>query len=1228
MNIKNSLCQKTPHYVPEPKTNSIFLPNKKIYNTENGIILTVLFTTLLSLGFTPVTPLIQNKGGTTLTNLLSNYDATSASSTKAPYATGCAGTTWYNLFNTSNNATVATCGTGWTGTGTAASPRAYTFNGSTDRITAGTLLTGSAQAALEAWVKPASATASGTVIMGNGGGIGNGLAIRQSISPVGRYELTVGQGFIASHDYRNLVMSYSPVGYWRLGESSGTSAADLSVTANPGTYAGTTLAQTGAISGDANTGITLTGTSTSYVNIPTNAAYDLTSGAMALWFKANGAQSGGATILARADAASSGNGFTFTMGSTGRITLQLKAGVTGLINSTTTNGYADGNWHFLVYNFSQANGGSNILYVDGVNVISSTPSAWSFNNSAVRMGVSLDSFWGKFNGSLDELAIFPTQLTQAQVTALYTNTGGAYSSYIVSEAPVSYWHLNETSGTTASDVMRVQNLTYDSSVTLNNLTGPIKGAGDTSPLFTTGSSWAGAKSDSIATPLRLTGALSYEAWIYPTSLGGYPIIRMDNGSNQNNLGFFIGNPSGALQVQQFSSDYFNLFSTGTLTANKWQHVVVTRSAAGTDFIFYINGISAGSGTLAAPSVTPIKMAVGGTPSSTVGFQGNLAEVAVYNTTLTAQQVRAHYQRGIAQLSNTVLADGPLGYWRMSEPNGVTAYDLSGNGNNGTYSASGVTLGQTGPLTEDSSTAATFDGSAGQVILNNTVQFDTGPLSIEAWFKTSSVAAYDREIWMGGIGSGGSVTLLGFDGNNDLQALVRDFAGNYTNLTKSGFNNGIWHHAVATKDSSLSALYVDGTLVASASSTAVTGDVDTAAILPAIGNGHAPYTTRYFPGSIAEVAVYNYALSQAQVTSHYNSGFGSSWWVCQSRTPISTTTWNLLDAIWNGTTASLIVNGQQECSVTPGTTYSGSGSFVIGTDNVSTSTSYWSGSLAWLRSFVASSGAVLTQALAWSDFNANANRFRATPIIGIVQSGLVLHLDAANTLNGTAPAPSGCASVNLNWMDLSSSILNATLSFNTTCGSTLGWNGDGTGSTPYRLVLNGAFNGYATIPYNAALNPAKFTAEIWLKSEGGAGTFRTPLTSRNPTPNATGYNLYAGNNNLWQAWIGNGGSGGSGWSIVQGSAVTSYWTHLVETYDGTTLKLYLNGTTSGTPLNTNMALNTSHPTLIGIGDSAASYNWNGSIAVVRIYNRALAAGEIVKNCNAQKSRFSGASCVAP
>src|SRR5712671_4787956 len=79
----------------------------------------------------------------------------------------------------------------------------------------------------------------------------------------------------AASTYSSAVLADAPAGYWRLGESSGTTAAD-SAGHNAGTYVGgVTLGQAGALSGDSDTSVVLDG-SIATVQIPDAAALDPT----------------------------------------------------------------------------------------------------------------------------------------------------------------------------------------------------------------------------------------------------------------------------------------------------------------------------------------------------------------------------------------------------------------------------------------------------------------------------------------------------------------------------------------------------------------------------------------------------------------------------------------------------------------------------------------------------------------------------------------------------------------------------------------------------------------------------------------------------------------------------------------------------------------------------------------------------------------------------------------
>lgn len=84
-----------------------------------------------------------------------------------------------------------------------------------------------------------------------------------------------------------------------------------------------------------------------------------------------------------------------------------------------------------------------------------------------------------------------------------------------------------------------------------------------------------------------------------------------------------------------------------------------------------------------------------------------------------------------------------------------------------------------------------------------------------------------------------------------------------------------------------------------------------------------------------------------------------------------------------------------------------------------------------------------------------------------------------------------------------------------------------------------------------------------------------------------------------------------------------WNYVGGTWDGTTVKTYLNGiqqafgSLAGTTIHSSAV-----PVQIGAlsGSAGLSSPFNGYIANSQIYNRALSQAEVVQNYNAQKSRF--------
>jgi hypothetical protein len=160
-----------------------------------------------------------------------------------------------------------------------------------------------------------------------------------------------------------------------------------------------------------------------------------------------------------------------------------------------------------------------------------------------------------------------------------------------------------------------------------------------------------------------------------------------------------------------------------------------------------------------------------------------------------------------------------------------------------------------------------------------------------------------------------------------------------------------------------------------------------------------------------------------------------------------------------------------------------------------------------------------------------------------------------------------------------------------------------------LTLDG--NGdFVDVPYSASLNPPAFTVSLWARPTSGGSDYRSPLTSRDDTPQR-GYILYVEPGNTWQFWTGN----GTGWDNTAGPAAQlDEWAYVTATFANNQKVLYLNGRqVAQSTAAVTLSLNTQQPLRIGAGSSespAGNYFWRGQIDDVRIYNRALSTAEVV------------------
>jgi hypothetical protein len=95
-----------------------------------------------------------------------------------------------------------------------------------------------------------------------------------------------------------------------------------------------------------------------------------------------------------------------------------------------------------------------------------------------------------------------------------------------------------------------------------------------------------------------------------------------------------------------------------------------------------------------------------------------------------------------------------------------------------------------------------------------------------------------------------------------------------------------------------------------------------------------------------------------------------------------------------------------------------------------------------------------------------------------------------------------------------------------------------------------------------------------------------------------------------------GNGTSFNSVGITAPTTNEWHHITGTFDGTTLKFYLDGTLQASLVRDQTPYQNNNDLQI----IQASYPIDGRVAAAKIYNRALSAQEVQQNYNATKGRY--------
>jgi hypothetical protein len=501
--------------------------------------------------------------------------------------------------------------------------------------------------------------------------------------------------------------------------------------------------------------------------------------------------------------------------------------------------------------------------------------------------------------------------------ALVVSVGAAradYQSTVLSQGPVGYWRLNETTHPSAATVLATNigasgargNGTYIAAERALKPGAIAAEPNDTAVGF------AGVV---VSNRVRIdfqpewnpSGPLTVEFWAKPSqtavlespasSVEFIPVpVRQRNGWL-----FYQGNPdltdgNGWVFREYNSGGLTNLTTASVnmaLDTNTWYHVVGVFD--GSNISTYVNGIlgatTAFSGTPRPNTNSAIPLTFGARADGSEGYftyGGQLDEAAIYDAALSPARILAHYQAGTNSSAQTpysqvVLADAPVGYWRFDEPGDPPAVNLGSLGAAATgayvYNAS---PGAAGPRPPDypgfdpTNTAVSFDGVTGGYVSVPGPNLNTNTVTMTAWINASG-AQYEG---MSLIGTRSDQTVAGITvdigGGLGLSYNWADDPATFNWASSLSLADSDWTYVALTVEPSRAVLFV------ASAANAGTWAGATNPIPHIVQSFEAPIlfgadiqaaTNLFLKGVIDEVAIFNRALRQGELYTAYASAVG-------------------------------------------------------------------------------------------------------------------------------------------------------------------------------------------------------------------------------------------------------------------------------------------------------------------------------------------------------------------
>lgn len=556
----------------------------------------------------------------------------------------------------------------------------------------------------------------------------------------------------------------------------------------------------------------------------------------------------------------------------------IDLGSTGLIprfGYTASNNYhvwqsgtsiTTGTWNHIVTTFTYGTGSSIKMYINGVAVSGS----WAAGDGSAAPGTVTDDLlfggaWvsgavaNKYNGAIDDVALFSRALTEAEVHALYTGAFKPLSDLSLASDGnlVSYWKLDGNS----TDTKGVRNGT-DTSMSY------------AAAKFSSGAVFGASSKINIGSLNTGTSDWTINMWMKaPTPATNQPLFCWGSPSNSNAI-FLVLASTGKFRASVWSQA--DTDSTATIGDSRWH--MITATSLNKVVSIYVDGAYQTQTNYSTMILTNTFGYIGAQENGTPTANGvTLDDIAHFSRALTPGEVFKLYQ-GVEpkELNSTTLA---------TDANLVSYYRLEGNGSDtkNTNNASATTNVSFGTSYGMVTQGALFNGSSAYITVPDSASLDnTGNRTFSFWFYSSALPGTGLAQWIfrKGLEAANGTNYGMYIGNvgGTIRIGYREVAGNgRSHYCSQTLQAGKWYHCALTLNygETEPAMYIDGVRM----SAVIDDSINPTYSAPAntyplyIGSNQSDTSKTYFNGYLDDFAYLNRKLTDEEIWKLYS---GEGW----------------------------------------------------------------------------------------------------------------------------------------------------------------------------------------------------------------------------------------------------------------------------------------------------------------------------------------------------------------